>query len=521
MKKLELRRIVGHVVLAAMPTLALTTACRTTGEATYVVRSNGRTCHDACATLAGANSAQAPWRVSDVMECVEAAEVQTPTSGSETTDVQSPVALTTPVAVCRMRTHYMGGIGRRPEGLVVSEARGAHASGAFFTRMEQLERAAVLAFARTEAELRAFGAPGHLVRDVIRARREEEVHVRLAARWRERFGGARASIAVSPGDARDLEALAHENATEGRVHETWGAVLAAAHARGATRLHMLGTAADEWCARTELRALVRDLDRIAADEASHAALSHRLDPWARRALSRDARARLDRARALAIEEARASVEDDYDDALAAIGWPDRPVRAALRRDRNAPRVGHAPRGERSMIGSLAKTMLLGALLATALGLAPRASSAQSAPGDTALAGTVTGLEGALGTYVLAMPWRGFWHTEPDGGDLVAILGGLVAGIATGVDAGGLVAGHPERAELVSVVSGAGLGAALGIAILGGLYNLLVDFDRLAVSLVYGVPILLAMTAGLIAGLVHYVTVGDAPAMMISRLRVEL
>jgi tetrahydromethanopterin S-methyltransferase subunit D len=63
--------------------------------------------------------------------------------------------------------------------------------------------------------------------------------------------------------------------------------------------------------------------------------------------------------------------------------------------------------------------------------------------------------------------------------------------------------------------------ALGIAMLGGLYNLLVDFDRLAVSLVYGVPILLAMTAGLIAELVHYVSVGDAPAMMISPLRVEL
>jgi hypothetical protein len=174
-----------------------------------------------------------------------------------------------------------------------------------------------------------------------------------------------------------------------------------------------------------------------------------------------------------------------------------------------------------VIHRLGKTLLLGALLAASLALAPRICSAQSSAGDIALAGTVTGLEGALGTYVLAIPWRGFWHTEPDGADLLAILGGLVAGAATGVGTGGLVAGHPERAELVSAVSGAGFGVALGIAMLGGLYNLLVDFDRLAVSLVYGVPILLAMTAGLVAGLVHYVTVGDAPAMMISPLRVEL
>jgi hypothetical protein len=334
MKKLELRRIVGHVVLAAMPTLALTTACRTTGEATYVVRSNGRTCHDACATLAGANSAEGPWRVSDVMECVEAAEVQTPTSGSETSEDQSPVALTTPVAVCRMRTHYMGGIGRRPEGLVVGEALGAHASGAFFARMEQLERAAVLAFARTEAELRAFGAPGHLVRDVIRARREEQRHVQIAARWRACLGGARATIVVSSCGPRDLEALARENAAEGCVHETWGAVLAAAQARAVTE-----RAVRRLDATHVLGALARDLEGIATDEASHAALSHRLDAWARRALSRQARARLDVARARAIEEARASVEDAYDDdALAAIGWPDRRARERLF-DETAARMG--------------------------------------------------------------------------------------------------------------------------------------------------------------------------------------
>lgn len=340
MKKVELRRIVGHVVLAAMPTLALTTACRTTGEATYVVRSNGRTCHDACATLAGSQG-EGSWRVSDVMECVEATELDAASAGGEARahedearEPEGGEADATRVAVCRMRTHYMGGIGRRPEGLVVGDALGTQEAGAFFARMEQLERAAVLAFTRTERELRLHGAPGHFVRDVIRARREEERHVRIAARWRERLGGERASIISPRGAPRDLEALARENAAEGCVHETWGAVLAAAQARAVTE-----RAARRLDATHVLGALARDLEGIATDEASHAALSHRLDAWARRALSRQARARLDVARARAIEEARASVEDAYDDdALAAIGWPDRRARERLF-DETAARMG--------------------------------------------------------------------------------------------------------------------------------------------------------------------------------------
>ncbi len=52
-------------------------------------------------------------------------------------------------------------------------------------------------------------------------------------------------------------------------------------------------------------------------------------------------------------------------------------------------------------------------------------------------------------------------------------------------------------------------------------NLISDFDRLAVALFYGVPILLAMTAAVVSGLVHDVVVGDPPPVRPSPLTAPL
>lgn len=164
-----------------------------------------------------------------------------------------------------------------------------------------------------------------------------------------------------------------------------------------------------------------------------------------------------------------------------------------------------------------RALVIAAIALVSIVATPRSVDAQASPGDLALASSVTGLEGTLGTWVLAMPWGGFWHTDPKPGDPWAILGAVLAGGATSLATYAISEGHSERAELVSVVSAAGFGVALGVAMLGGLYNLLVDFDRLAVSLVYGMPILLAMTAGLLAGLVHLVVEGNEPAAMTSPL----
>jgi hypothetical protein len=151
----------------------------------------------------------------------------------------------------------------------------------------------------------------------------------------------------------------------------------------------------------------------------------------------------------------------------------------------------------------------------------RACAQSAAPADVALACTLTGLEGALGTWVLAMPWGGFWQTEPQPGDPWALLGAALAGLGTALTTWGTVEPSPERTELVTAIAGGGAALAVAVALLGGLVNLLTDFDRLAVSLVYGVPILLAMTAGVVAGLVHDVAVGDPPPTRPSPLTAPL
>jgi hypothetical protein len=314
MRDRELRRLVGSVVFAAFPTLALTTACRTTGEATYVVRSGGRTCQEACSTLVGQGT-RGSWMTSDVLACTEGTELEPPlaeaTAGGEAS-APDGAPLSTPVAVCRMRTQYTGGIGRRPEGLALEEASGSTVAGAYFARVEQLERAAAIAFERLARELAAHGAPPAMIEDARRSAREEVGHAAIAARWRERLGGVPAAIESAEREApRSLLEVARENGAEGCVHETWGAVLASAQA-----------------ASCPGRALRRDLARIAHEEAGHAALSHRIDRWARGRLGEAGRVALDEARARAIAEVERSL-DEMPGELEPVGLPDRADAARL------------------------------------------------------------------------------------------------------------------------------------------------------------------------------------------------
>lgn len=304
----------GSIVFTAFPTLALNTACRTTGEATYVVRSEGRPCRDACESLLG-RGARGSWQTSGVMECVEALEVDptTPTGGGA--EPGAPVeadGLSTPVAVCRMRTQYTGGIGRRPEGLSLHDASGASVAGVYFARVEQLERAAVIAFERLADELERLEAPRSLVETTRRGVVQERRHARIAARWRARFGGAPSVIDCAPARPdRSLLELARENAAEGCVHETWGAVLAAAQA----------SLVDE-------PVLGGDLASIACDEAAHAALSLRIDAWARSRLDATSRRALDEARRDAVRELAHAVLDAPSN-LGVVGVPDRRGQARL------------------------------------------------------------------------------------------------------------------------------------------------------------------------------------------------
>ena len=105
-----------------------------------------------------------------------------------------------------------------------------------------------------------------------------------------RFGATPAKVEVAPQHARTPFDIALENAVEGCVRETYGALVAEYQAR---------TAADP-----EIRSVLR---RIARDEARHARLSHDVAAWLEPRLSSDERAAIARARADAIADLRAAV----------------------------------------------------------------------------------------------------------------------------------------------------------------------------------------------------------------------
>jgi hypothetical protein len=191
--------------------------------------------------------------------------------------------------------------GRRPAGFEPGVAGEGSALGLYFSRLAELEAASVPAFRRMAHELARFGAPRRLVRAAERAAREERRHARGAEALTRRFGGSRSAFVVDVRGARSLETFSVENAVEGCVRETYGALVATWQARTATD--------------TNVRAHMK---RIAKDETRHAALAWQADAWARTRLSKEARTRVDVARA---EAARALVQEmarDVPEALATI-----------------------------------------------------------------------------------------------------------------------------------------------------------------------------------------------------------
>ncbi|RKG92661.1 hypothetical protein [Corallococcus terminator] len=186
--------------------------------------------------------------------------------------------------------------GRRPEGLCSDgsvEGR-VPALGVLFAKMAHLEAASVPAFERLADELAAHGAPERLVRAARRSAKEEVRHAHAMASLAVRHGATMPEVNVAPFGARSLEALAIENAVEGCVRETFGALLAG------------------WQARCSEDVSVREtLSAIAPDELRHSELSWDIDAWALARLSEDARARVEAAR----REAWSALERDAADSL--------------------------------------------------------------------------------------------------------------------------------------------------------------------------------------------------------------
>lgn len=177
--------------------------------------------------------------------------------------------------------------------------------GEYLARAAHLEDAAVSAFAILAAELRAHGAPRSLTRSCLVARADEVRHAREMGDLARAFGAVPPRAEVGASRVRPLVEIAIENAIEGCVRETFGALVGA----------WQGEHARDYRARATMK-------RIARDEARHAALGWRIHDWAMSHLDDRARACVRDAMARAIDDLEASARIEPDAVLArTLGLP--------------------------------------------------------------------------------------------------------------------------------------------------------------------------------------------------------
>jgi hypothetical protein len=209
------------------------------------------------------------------------------------------------------------GTGRRPAGLAPAGGAEAAATGEvarFLGEVAHLEAASVVAFEQLAGELETHGAPRRLVRAARRAAREEVRHARVMRRFAERAGAPPRPVEVAATAPRPIEAIAIENAVEGCVRETFGAVLAMRQAE-----------------RARSGDLRRAMKGIARDEAGHAELAWELGRWLDGRLDAAARRRVRAAQDRAVEAlARDATREPDARLVAELGVPTRAeARAAI------------------------------------------------------------------------------------------------------------------------------------------------------------------------------------------------
>jgi hypothetical protein len=176
--------------------------------------------------------------------------------------------------------------GRRTEGCSTPSLPRRSSRGERFAAMAHLEAVSVDAFARLERELEAHGAPPSLRREARRARRDEVRHTAMTSHLARREG----TPVPLPGPlpraaARTLLDVALENAVEGCVRETYGALQGLVEARVSRD-----------------RQVRRTMESIARDECRHAELAWAVHAWAMARLPVAGRARVSGAMRDAIDE---------------------------------------------------------------------------------------------------------------------------------------------------------------------------------------------------------------------------
>lgn len=168
--------------------------------------------------------------------------------------------------------------GRRPEGLRLAGAKacGSDSVGEHFASMATLEAASVVAFRRLHRQLAAFGAPEELLTRIRKAVRDEIRHARATSALARKYGVVPSAPQITGAEeSPSLFAIALENAREGCVRETYGALVAQLQTSRA--------------ADADVRAAMA---AIADEETEHAALSWDIASWIEAQLSTEDRARL-------------------------------------------------------------------------------------------------------------------------------------------------------------------------------------------------------------------------------------
>ena len=203
-----------------------------------------------------------------------------PTKCVEICNAFGSMCSVTALAATTVTVQCMNGcqIGRRPAGLDGAPLCDMLAVGGYFAEIAHLEAASVTAFRILRDELRENGAPKKLVRAAARAARDEIRHTRATGALARRYGTPPRLPTVAPRAHRSLEAMAIENAVEGCVRETYGALLATRQA--------------ELAQDPLVRAAMM---RIARDETQHAALSWRVARWLDTRLDPSAKRNVERA----------------------------------------------------------------------------------------------------------------------------------------------------------------------------------------------------------------------------------
>ncbi len=196
--------------------------------------------------------------------------------------------------------------GRRPAGLRCAERVTSSGFARYLADAAWLEAASIDAFRTLRHELRAHGAPRRLLRSASRGARDEARHARRMRSVARRHGVAVARVERDIPPPRPLVELAIENAVEGCIRETWGALVARHQG-----------------ARAQDRTVREAMSRIAPDEARHAQLAWEIDAWLAPRLAPEERRRVSDARAHALAKLDREVQHELAPReRASLGLPD-------------------------------------------------------------------------------------------------------------------------------------------------------------------------------------------------------